>query len=83
MAKTSADQQHRVSPTAGTCVPFVWQNDTTVELPRPWNKAGTEGSNGVANQNNNFGMVAGTAENGEVDSTCLGASHGGPQTIQF
>ena len=65
-----------------TCVPFVWQNDTTVELPRLWNKAGTEGSNGVANQNNNFGMVAGTAENGEVDSTCLGASVS-PQTIQF
>ncbi len=65
-----------------TCVPFVWQNDTTVELPRLRNKAGTEGSNGVANQNNNFGMIAGTAENGEVDSTCPGPPVS-PQTIQF
>jgi probable HAF family extracellular repeat protein len=65
-----------------TCVPFVWQNDTTVELPRLRNKAGKEGNNGVAFQNNIFGMVAGTAENGEVDSTCPGASVS-PQTIQF
>jgi probable HAF family extracellular repeat protein len=65
-----------------TCVPFQWQNGTMVELPRLRNRAGTEGNNGIATQNNNFGMVAGTAENGEVDSTCPGASVS-PQTIQF
>ncbi len=65
-----------------TCVPFQWQNGTMVELPRLRNKAGREGSNGVALQNNIFGMVAGMAENSEVDSTCPGASVS-PQTIQF
>jgi probable HAF family extracellular repeat protein len=65
-----------------TCVPFQWQNGTMVELPRLRNNAGREGSNGIATQNNNFGMVAGTSENGEVDSTCPGASVS-PQTIQF
>jgi probable HAF family extracellular repeat protein len=65
-----------------TCVPFQWQNGTMVELPRLRNRAGTEGNNGIATQNNNFGMVAGTVENGEVDSTCPGASVS-PQTIQF
>jgi probable HAF family extracellular repeat protein len=65
-----------------TCVPFQWQNGTMVELPRLRNRAGTEGNNGIATENNNFGMVAGTAENGEVDSTCPGASIS-PQTIEF
>jgi probable HAF family extracellular repeat protein len=65
-----------------TCVPFLWQNGTMVALPRLRNTAGTEGSNGVALEINDFGMVAGTAENGEVDSTCPGASVS-PQTIQF
>jgi probable HAF family extracellular repeat protein len=65
-----------------TCVPFLWQNGTMVALPRLRNSAGTEGSNGVALKNNDFGMVAGTAENGEVDSTCPGASIS-PQTIEF
>jgi probable HAF family extracellular repeat protein len=65
-----------------TCVPFQWQNGTMVELPRLRNQAGTEGNNGIATQNNNFGMVAGTVENGEVDSTCPGAAVS-PQTIQF
>jgi probable HAF family extracellular repeat protein len=65
-----------------TCVPFLWQNETMVALPRLRNKAGKEGSNGVANQNNFLGMIAGTAENAEVDSTCPGASLS-PQTIQF
>jgi probable HAF family extracellular repeat protein len=65
-----------------TCVPFQRQNGTMLELPRLRNRAGTEGNNGIATQNNNFGMVAGTVENGEVDSTCPGASVS-PQTIQF
>lgn len=65
-----------------TCVPFLWQNGAMVALPRLRNSAGTEGSNGVALQINDFGLVAGTAENGEVDSTCPGASVS-PQTIEF
>jgi probable HAF family extracellular repeat protein len=65
-----------------TCAPFLWQDGVMVELPRLKNKAGTEGSNGVALKNNFFGMIAGTSENAEVDSTCPGASVS-PQTIQF
>ena len=65
-----------------TCAPYLWQNDTMVELPRLRNKTGKEGNNGVAIQNNFFGMIAGTAENAEADSTCPGASVS-PQTIQF
>lgn len=65
-----------------TCVPFLWQNGVTVELPRLRNSAGTEGSNGAALQINDYGMVAGTAENGDADPTCPGASVSA-QTIQF
>ena len=65
-----------------TCVPFLWQNGAMFALPRLRNSAGTEGSNGVALQINDFGMAAGTAENAEEDWTCPGASVS-PQTIQF
>jgi probable HAF family extracellular repeat protein len=65
-----------------TCVPFLWQNGTMIALPRLRNSAGTEGSNGVALEINDFGMVVGTAEDGEADSTCPGASIS-PQTIEF
>jgi probable HAF family extracellular repeat protein len=65
-----------------TCVPFLWQNGSTVALPRLRNSGGTEGNNGSALQINDFGVVAGTAENAEADSTCPGASVS-PQTIQF
>jgi probable HAF family extracellular repeat protein len=65
-----------------TCVPYQWQNGTMVELPRLKNSAGKEGNNGVALQNNFFGMIAGTAENAERDSTCPGALVS-PQSIQF
>src|ERR1017187_1334013 len=65
-----------------TCVPFLWQNGAMVALPRLRNSAGAEGSNGAALQINDFGLVAGTAEDGEVDSTYPGASVS-PQTIEF
>jgi probable HAF family extracellular repeat protein len=65
-----------------TCVPFLWQDGTMVPLPRLRNSAGKEGSNGTASQMNNFGIAAGTAENGEMDSTCPGASIS-PQSIEF
>jgi probable HAF family extracellular repeat protein len=56
-----------------TCVPFLWQNGWMTALPRLRNSAGAEGSNGVALRINDFGVAAGTAENGESDSTCPGA----------
>ena len=65
-----------------TCVPFLWQNGTMVALPRLRSSEGKEGSNGVALEINDFGMIAGTAENGEMDSTCPGASVS-PQIIEF
>ena len=65
-----------------TCEPFLWQNGVMFALPRLRNSAGTEGSNGAALQINDFGMVAGMAENGEVDSTCPGVAVS-PQTIEF
>ena len=71
-----------LTQSGNTCAPFLWQNGTMVELPRLRNKAGNEGNNGVANQNNFLGMIAGTAENAELDSTCPGLSVS-PQTIQF
>ncbi len=55
-----------------TCAPFLWQDGVMVALPRLRSSGGTEGSNGAALQINDWGMVAGTAENGEVDSTCRG-----------
>jgi probable HAF family extracellular repeat protein len=71
-----------LTQSGNTCKPFLWQHGAMVALPRLRNSEGNEGSNGVALKNNNFGMVAGTAENGEVDSTCPGASVS-PQTIEF
>jgi probable HAF family extracellular repeat protein len=65
-----------------TCVPFLWRDGTMVALPRLRNSEGGEGSNGLALENNDFGMVVGTAENGEVDLTCPGPSIS-PQTIRF
>jgi probable HAF family extracellular repeat protein len=65
-----------------TCAPFLWQNGTMVALPRLRNSSGKEGSNGAALKINDFGIAAGTAENGELDSTCPGASIS-PQRIEF
>ena len=65
-----------------TCAPFLWQNGAMVALPRLRSSAGTEGSNGAALKMNDFGIAAGTAENGELDSTCPGASIS-PQSIEF
>ena len=65
-----------------TCVPFLWQNGWMIALPRLRNSAGAEGSNGVALRINDLGIAAGTAENGESDSTCPGASVS-PQSIAF
>ena len=67
MAKTSADPRRLVSPIAATpACPFCGKNGTMMALPRLRNSEGTEGSNGVALEINDFGMVAGTAENGEI-----------------
>lgn len=47
-----------------TCLPFFWQNGVMHALPT------VGGNNGQASAVNNFGQVAGYAENGVVDSTC-------------
>jgi probable HAF family extracellular repeat protein len=65
-----------------TCVPFLWQDSQMIALPRLHNSAGAEGSNGVALRINDFGIAAGTAENGESDSTCPGAAVS-PQSVEF
>jgi len=48
-----------------TCRPFFWQNGSMSALPT------LGGNNGQASAINNHGQVAGFAENGVVDSTCL------------
>jgi probable HAF family extracellular repeat protein len=63
-----------LTQSGNTCVPFLWQNGSMIALPRLRNSDGKEGSNGLALQVNDFGIAAGTAENGELDSTCPGAS---------
>jgi probable HAF family extracellular repeat protein len=71
-----------LTESGNTCVPFLWQNGSMIALPRLKNSNGKEGSNGVAQNVNNFGIAAGTAENGELDSTCPGASTSA-QRIEF
>ncbi len=50
--------------THAICLPFFWQNGHMSALPT------LGGNNGQASAVNNFGQVAGYAENGVVDSTC-------------
>jgi probable HAF family extracellular repeat protein len=47
------------------CLPFVWKNGVMTALPT------VGGVNGQASAINNKGQVAGYAENGMVDSTCM------------
>jgi probable HAF family extracellular repeat protein len=65
-----------------TCAPFLWHHGSMIALPRLRNSSGKEGANGVAQNVNDFGIAAGTAENGELDSTCPGASTSA-QRIEF
>jgi probable HAF family extracellular repeat protein len=71
-----------LTESGNTCVPFLWQHGSMIALPRLRNSAGKEGSNGAAQNINGFGMAAGTVENGELDSTCPGASTSA-QRIEF
>ncbi len=48
-----------------TCLPFVWQDGVRTALPT------LGGNNGAANQINNRGQVAGTAENATPTPPCL------------
>ena len=54
--------------TSSRCVPFIWQN----EAMDPLTTLG--GSNGIAFDINNRGLIGGVAENSTLDSTC-----GGPE----
>jgi probable HAF family extracellular repeat protein len=54
--------------TSSRCVPFIWQN----EAINPLTTLG--GSNGIAFDINNQGLIGGVAENSTLDSTC-----GGPE----
>ena len=56
------------------CVPFMWKDGQMVSLKT------LGGVNGVANEINSYGVIAGYAENGTADSTCPSS---GPQTYQF
>ncbi len=55
-----------------TCLPFLWQDGKMVQLPT------LGGNNGGANAINNWGKVAGFAENSTPDSGCPA-----PQILQF
>jgi uncharacterized membrane protein len=71
-----------LADSGNTCVPFLWQNGSMFPLPRLRNSAGKEGSNGQALKINDYGIMAGTSENGELDKTCPGASVSA-QRIEF
>jgi probable HAF family extracellular repeat protein len=71
-----------LTQSGNTCVPFLWQHGSMIALPRLRSSSGKEGSNGLAQNINDFGIAAGTAENGESDSTCPGASTSA-QRIEF
>jgi probable HAF family extracellular repeat protein len=71
-----------LTQSGNTCEPFLWHHGSMIALPRLRNSDGKEGSNGVALQINDLGIAAGTAENGELDSTCPGVSVS-PQRIEF
>ena len=55
-----------------TCLPFLWQDGKMIQLPT------LGGNNGGANAINNWGKVAGFAENSTPDSACPA-----PQVLQF
>lgn len=60
-----------------TCLPFVLQNGRMVALPT---LSDNQGHNGVANAINDFGVVAGAAENTTVEPGCPSYD---PSNLQF
>src|SRR5260370_40375561 len=53
-----------LSPSATTCLPFLWQNGVMTSLPT------LGGPNGSANMINNRGEIVGYAENNTQDAGC-------------
>ena len=56
-----------IASATASCLPFLWQNSGMIALPTLANNRGT---NGVANAINDFGEVAGAAENTTMETSC-------------
>jgi hypothetical protein len=56
-----------IATATASCLPFLWENSRMVALPT---LSHNHGNNGVANAINDFGEVAGAAENTTMEKSC-------------
>ncbi len=56
-----------ISTATASCLPFLWQQGRMIPLPTLSDNHGNHGDNGVAVSINDFGVVAGAAENTTID----------------
>jgi probable HAF family extracellular repeat protein len=56
-----------IATATASCLPFLWQNSRMIALPT---LDDNHGNNGVANAINDFGEVAGAAENTTMEKSC-------------
>jgi hypothetical protein len=66
-----------IATATASCLPFLWQNSRMVALPTLDHN---RGHNGVANAINDFGEVAGAAENTTMEKSCPTQN---PALLQF